>query len=137
MCVSNHHYVLLNYALALLYRWLCHYLFAYRLFCLFNQQMQIFKILFTYCYYPACCYLCDCYSSTQTYIYIYMHHYNHVKLTLLLKSSDLLLPIPFNPCDLSFILAQYLVLNIDGWYSVLFKKFLIFWYSIIILLYQS
>ena len=48
------------------------------------------------------------------HIYIYMHHYNHVKLTLLLKSSDLLLPIPFNPCDLSFILAQYLVLNIDG-----------------------
>ena len=38
--------------------------------------------------------------------------------------------------DLSFISTQFFVLNLDGWFDeLLSNKFIIFWYSIIILLY--
>ena len=41
------------------------------------------------------------------------------------------------PHELSLISAQFFVLNLDSWFDVLSNKFIIFWYSIIILLYQS
>ena len=42
------------------------------------------------------------------------------------------LAVLYTPCDSSFISTQFLVLNLDGLFS---NKFIIFWYSIIILLY--
>ena len=41
------------------------------------------------------------------------------------------------PHELWLISAQFFVLNLDSWFDVLSNKFIIFWYSIIILLYQS
>ena len=41
------------------------------------------------------------------------------------------------PLVLSFISTQFSALNLDGWFGILSKKFITFWYSIIMLLYQS
>ena len=38
------------------------------------------------------------------------------------------------PRDLSFISTQFFVLNLVGWVGALSKKFIIFWYSSMILL---
>ena len=39
------------------------------------------------------------------------------------------------PRDLSFISTQFLFLNVDGWFFVWWSKFILFWYSVIILHY--
>ena len=40
------------------------------------------------------------------------------------------------PRKLSFISTQYFVLNLDGWFVALSRKFIIFWYFINLLLYK-
>ena len=41
------------------------------------------------------------------------------------------------PCASSFTLVQFFTLNLDGWFFVLSSKFISFWYSASIFLYQS
>ena len=62
------------------------------------------------------------------HLQLYKYHYSHVNLILTLKL--------YVPRELPIISTQFFVLNLVGWFGVLSDKFIIFWYSIIILLYQ-
>ena len=54
--------------------------------------------------------------------------FNLLLLLLFLLLFSLLL---YDNRDSSFISTKLLVLNLDGWFSISFNKFIIFWYSII------
>ena len=93
-----------------------------------SKWHTIFKCyLFTGIIWCCSCYFCNCYFLLVS-IYALLDLSIEVLIPIWLSSLHI-------PRDSSFILEQSLVLILGGWFGVLSIKFIIFWYSIIILYY--